>query len=191
MPETQHIPAFEPSSWITRFAPLIAQDAHILDVACGSGRHTKYFLEGETRVTAVDIDTRALAAWAGEWLESGALELIEADLEAGPWPLSGRQFDGVIVSNFLWRPILADILGSVAPGGILIYETFGQGNEAHRRPTNPDYLLAPGELLAAADDGFEVLSYEFGLVDRQPKAVVSRICAVKDGGAAQLDLNED
>ena len=158
-----------PSAWITRFSPLIPAAAQVLDLACGQGRHARYLQAQGQRVTGVDRDGAALQALqadtAGEWLL--------ADIENGPWPLDGRAFDAVVVTNYLWRPLWPHILGSVAPGGLLLYETFAQGNEAYGKPSRPDFLLRPGELLQVCAD-WSVIAYEEGGL-QAPDRVVQRI----------------
>jgi len=159
------------SPWVSRFAPLVP-DGPVLDVACGGGRHARLFLERGHKVTAMDRDLGATHA-------PGA-ELIQADLEDGsPWPLPGRLFAGVVVTNYLWRPLLPRLVEALAPGGVLIYETFAQGNERFGSPRNPDFLLARGELLRVAE-GLCVVAYEDGIEDEA--RVVQRICAVNGGG---------
>lgn len=160
-----------PSPWITRFAPLLAAGSQLLDLACGQGRHARYLQAQGLQVTGVDRDEAALRALqfdtAGEWLL--------ADIENGAWPLEGRAFDAVVVTNYLWRPLWPRILASVAPGGLLLYETFAQGNEAYGKPSRPDFLLQPGELLQVCA-GWSVIAYEAGLL-RHPERVVQRIAA--------------
>jgi len=146
-----------PSPWLTRWAHLIAPGAPVLDVACGGGRHLRWLATRGHRVTGVDRDGAALAALAGLG------ELIEADMENGPWPLPGRRFGAVVVTNYLWRPLMPTLLASVADGGVLIYETFAAGQESVGRPSRPDVLLRPGELLAAcAGADWRVVAYEDG-----------------------------
>ena len=136
---------FEPSRWITRFAPLVRPGAAILDLACGGGRHTRWFHARGHPVTAVDRDLSGLEDLRGQ----PELELVEADLEGAPWPLPGRRFGAVIVTNYLWRPLFPAILDSVDENGVLLYDTFARGNEAYGKPSNPDFLLEPGELIEA------------------------------------------
>jgi SAM-dependent methyltransferase len=157
----------EPSSWITRWAPAVPADATVLDLACGGGRHLRWWAARGHRVTGVDRDTAALAPLA----DLG--EMIAADIEDGPWPLNGRQFDLVLVTHYLWRPLWPQILASVAPGGLLLYETFAHGHEALGRPSRPDFLLKPGELLEVCA-GWQVLGYEAGQL-AQPPRIVQRI----------------
>ena len=164
----------KPSPWITRFAPQLAAGATVLDVACGSGRHARYLQSLGLPVTGVDRDTAALAQLQhntpGQW--------ITADIENAPWPLPGQQFDAVVVTNYLWRPLLPQVLASVVPGGWLLYETFAAGNEAFGKPSRPDFLLRPGELLqlcSPADD-WQIVAFEQGQL-AAPERVVQRIAA--------------
>lgn len=150
----------------------------VLDVAAGGGRHTRLFLRRGHPVTAVDRD---LGAFAGA--TDARLELVIADLEAGPWPFPGRSFAGVVVCNYLWRPLLPVLVASVAPGGVLLYDTFAVGNERFGRPRNPDFLLRPGELLDALRDTLAVLEYEHGEVGDPPTAVRQRLLAVRASAA--------
>jgi SAM-dependent methyltransferase len=143
------------SAWVQRWSHLVPAGARVLDVACGSGRHVRWFAQRGGIVTGVDRDTVATRSL----IETA--EVVQADIEAGPWPLEGRVFDAVVVTNYLWRPRLADIVASVAPGGVLIYETFAVGNETVGRPSNPAFLLRPGELLEAVA-GLRVIAFEDG-----------------------------
>jgi SAM-dependent methyltransferase len=127
-------------------------------------------------VTAIDRDEAALRGLAR------IAETLVADLESAPWPLPGRSFDAVVVTNYLWRPLLPAIVAAVGPGGVLIYETFAQGNETVGRPARPDFLLAPGELLRAAA-GLRIVAYEDGFLDA-PERFVQRVVAVREGAAA-------
>ena len=159
------------SPWVQRWSALVGNGATVLDVACGSGRHLRWFAGRGCRVTGVDRDAAAVEPL------KGLAELIVADIENGPWPLAGRQFDAVVVTNYLWRPLLPSILASVAPGGVLIYETFMQGNERFGKPSNPDFLLAPHELLDwCREVGLEIRAFEQG---EEANAVRQRICAVR------------
>jgi len=182
-----HSPQDEPSAWIARFAPLIPS-GEALDLACGSGRHARLLAARGLQVTALDRDARALAAAAGEGIAT-----LAHDLE-GPgsvWPFAAGRFKGVVVANYLHRPLFGAIVASLAPDGVLIYETFAQGNEVFGKPSNPDFLLAPGELLAlAARGGLRVLAYEDGVVTQPRPARVQRLCALGpafDGAAGRLD----
>jgi SAM-dependent methyltransferase len=173
-----------PSPWVQRWSPLVPAGASALDVACGSGRHLHWFAQRGCRVTGVDRDAAAIESL------QGVGELRVADIENGPWPWPGRQFDAVVVTNYLWRPLLATLVGSVAPGGVLIYETFALGNETVGKPSNPDFLLRPGELLQAAQ-GLRVLGYEDGFL-AAPERFVQRLCAIREaptsGVAARYPL---
>ena len=171
-----HIPhqGQPPSPWVVRWARLIAPGAPVLDVACGSGRHLRWLASQGHPVTGVDRDAQALATLAGVG------ELIEADIENGPWPLPGRRFGALVVTNYLWRPLLPTLLASVAEGGVLIYETFAAGNKTVGKPARPDFLLRPGELLAACvRPGWRVVAYEDGFIDAPPR-FVQRIAAVRE-----------
>ena len=160
-----------PSAWVQRWSHLVPSDATVLDVACGSGRHVRWFAARGCRVTGVDRD-----AQAAEPLRPLA-EIVVADIERGPWPLAGRRFGAVIVTNYLWRALLPTIVAAVADGGVLLYETFAAGNETVGKPSNPDFLLRPGELLDAAR-GLRVVAYEDGF-ESAPDRFVQRIAAVR------------
>lgn len=164
------------SPWVQRWSPLVPVDARVLDVACGSGRHTRWFAARGCRVTAVDRDAEAVAP-----LRLLA-DVVVADIEQGTWPFTGREFDCIVVTNYLWRPLLPTLVASVAPGGLLIYETFAAGNETVGRPSRPDFLLRPGELLNAASGHLRVLAYEDGFLDA-PQRFVQRIAAVRETSA--------
>ena len=148
-----------PSAWITRFAHLVPARGEVLDVACGSGRHLRWFAAQGHLVVGVDRSDTALAA------AKGVGELVQADIENDPWPFADRRFAAVIVTNYLWRPLLATLIDSVAPGGVLLYETFAVGNESVGKPSNPDFLLRPGELLTACA-ALRVVAYEGRLPNR-------------------------
>ena len=152
---------------------MIAPGGHVLDVACGKGRNTRHLLEKGLRVSALDIDMSGLSDLHGAPL----LTQIQADLESATWPLSGQVYDAVIVTNYLHRPILDDIVNSVGASGLLLYETFAVGNEAFGRPRNPDYLLRRGELLTRVAGRMTVLAYEDLTVDDPAPAAIQRICA--------------
>ena len=167
------------SAWVRRWSPWVAQGGQVLDVACGLGRHTRWFLARGYGVCAVDRSVEAIdAVRALAPMDAGArLEARVADLENGPWPFAGRRFDAVIVTNYLWRPVLPAIVASVADGGVLIYETFAAGNETVGRPARAAFLLQPGELITACA-GLRVLAYEDGYLDGPPR-FVQRIAAVR------------
>jgi SAM-dependent methyltransferase len=166
-----------------RFAPRASEGAPVLDLACGSGRHTRLFLERGHPVTAVDVDLSRLEDLRGH----PALDLIQADLEDGtPWPLPGRRFGVVVVTNYLWRPLFPMILEAVDHGGMLLYETFAHGNEAHGPPRNPDFLLGAGELIDVVRDHLHVIAYEHGYVERPRPAIKQRLCAVRTPAGAAV-----
>ncbi len=168
-----------PSRWVRRFAGLVPPGGPVLDLAAGGGRHSRFFLERGHPVVAVDRDIAAL----GE-IQNPRLTRFAADLESGPWPLGDRRFAGVVVTNYLYRPLLPVLVAAVAPGGVLIYETFAQGNEAFGRPRNPDFLLKAGELLEAVRGALDVVAYEHGLLHRPGPAVIQRIAAARASSSA-------
>ena len=150
-------PSTRPLAWVARHADLMPKPGPVLDLAAGSGRHSRLFLDLGHRVTALDRDVSRLGDLSGA-------EIITADLEDGsPWPLEGRQFAGIVVTNYLFRPILPRIAAALGTGGVLIYETFGIGQERYGKPRNPDHLLKPGELLDFAErEGLVVRAYFCG-----------------------------
>ena len=161
------------SSWVRRWSHLAAAGSTVLDLACGSGRHTRWFYGRGCAVTAVDRDIAAL-----QGLQDVARTVV-ADLEGQPWPLPGETFDAVVVTNYLWRGLLPDIARSLGASGVLIYETFAEGNASVGKPSNPDFLLRPGELLQfAADHGLRVVAYEDGFAS-PPDRYIQRLVAVR------------
>ncbi len=163
-----------PSPWVCRWTPLISPAGQVLDLACGGGRHMQWLASQGHRVLGVDRSPEALAR-AGTFGPT-----LQADVENGPWPLEGQHFDAVVVTNYLWRALWPQILASVAPGGVLIYETFAQGHETVGRPSRADFLLAPGELLQVAAQGkLRTVAYEDGFL-REPERFVQRIAAVRE-----------
>jgi SAM-dependent methyltransferase len=176
-----HAGIAKPSEWVMRFCPLIAEGGRVLDLAAGSGRHSIYLAKMGFSVLAVDRDAVALEVIAQS--QPGlAIEIAQLDLEGPAWPLADRSglFDAVVVTNYLYRPYLELLPDLLAEGGVLIYETFAQGNAAFGKPSNPDFLLQTGELLDfAARYGLHVLAYS-DLYQAQPKpAMVQSLCAVK------------
>ena len=171
---------------MVRFASLVPEQGTVLDVAAGGGRHTRWFAARGWRVLAVDRDTSALLDLAGSPEAPGVrttggaedVEVVEADLEEEPWPFPERRFDAVVVTNYLYRPLLPTLVASVAPRGVLIYQTYARGHERYGRPTNPDWLLRPGELLDAVRGRLRVVAYEDLTTDRPAR--VQRIAAVAD-----------
>jgi SAM-dependent methyltransferase len=178
----EHSSFATPSPWVTRFAPLIAAGGEVLDYACGGGRHARWLAARGFRVEAVDRDGVVLELLAG----LPNIHPRAAELEDGPWPYAGRRFDAVVVTNYLFRPRLQSLLGLLGSGGVLIYETFMAGNERLGKPSNPDFLLRPGELLDITRPGFSVVAFEQGEVALPKPAVIQRICAVKGGAPGLL-----
>ncbi|MCY7371323.1 MAG: class I SAM-dependent methyltransferase [Polaromonas sp.] len=195
------------SAWVQHWSHLVRPGGVVLDVACGHGRHARWLHAQGHPLVLVDRAQAALDAVA-QTLPAQAVEAHLADIENGPWPLPGRRFDAVVVTNYLWRPLMPTLLASLAPGGLLIYETFAAGNETVGKPSRPDFLLANGELLelcrglriVAFEDGFEggiEGSRGHGPAAAQsngsagPARFVQRIAAVRenpDPGAARYRL---
>jgi SAM-dependent methyltransferase len=156
-----------PSPWVVRWGSLIER-GDVLDVACGGGRHSKWFAQRGISVVAVDRAPQSIP---------GA-RFVQADLEAGhAWPFPAARFSGIVVTNYLHRPLFAELRASLAPDGVLIYETFMLGNERYGRPSNPSFLLRPGELLSAFAD-LRVLAFEQGRVAAPKPALIQRLCAI-------------
>ena len=165
-----------PSAWVRRFLPLIPPGGRVLDLAAGGGRHVRLLRQSGYQVVAADRDTGALEA---AFSSDSGCEIKRLDLEdGGPWRL-GEGYDGIVVANYLWRPLLPAMAAALAPGGALIYETFMLGNERFGRPSNPDFLLRPGELLAAFLDRLGIVAFEQGAVESPRPAMVQRLAAVK------------
>ena len=166
----------EPSRWVRRFAPLIRPGGYVLDVAAGAGRHTRLLLDMGFRVTTVDRDIEALQPLAGD-----RCTVRQVDLESGApvdalAPLGGG-YDGIVVTNYLHRPLFPALVGALAPSGVVIYETFAVGNERFGRPSNPDFLLRPGELLEAFA-GLTLIAFEQGEIAVPRPAAIQRIAAI-------------
>ncbi|MCY4756932.1 class I SAM-dependent methyltransferase [Pelomonas aquatica] len=163
-----------PSAWLRRFAP--ATPGTALDLACGSGRNLAWLAAAGWRVTGLDRDTAATAPLRAQ------AEIIDADIESGPWPLAGRRFDLVVVCNYLWRPLLGDIRAAVEPGGWLVWETFADGQQSIGRPSRPEFLLQRGELLRVCE-GWNIVAYEDlfenGAKAETPPRFVQRVAAVR------------
>lgn len=158
-----------PSDWVRKYVPAIAPAGRVLDVACGVGRHANWLAQLGFRVFAVD-HLRSAELSAG-------IDFTLADIETGPWPYVGEQFDAVIVTNYLHRPLFSAILDTVAPDGMLIYETFAAGNEKYGRPSRPEFLLQPGELLEVVRGKMTVVGYEHGYFGHPKPSVVQRLAA--------------
>ena len=192
-----------PSDWVVRWTPLLPPGARVLDVACGHGRHVRWLARAGHRVTAVDRDPSLLEPLAG------LATTLVADLEADPWPLPGRTFDAVVVTNYLWRALFPALMAAVAPGGLLIYETFAKAHAALGRPRRPEFLLSPGELFDVLRGGravpatgppaahstsetWHVIAFEEGRLPARgdaPEREVQRIVARRAGGhSAHPDL---
>ncbi len=181
-----------PSPWVQRWSHLVPAGGAVLDVAGGYGRHTRWFCERNHPVALVDVAQAAIDFVAN--LNLAQCETLVADIESGPWPFAQRQFAGVVVTNYLWRPLLPAIAACVAPGGVLIYETFAAGNETVGKPSRADFLLQPGELLTVCA-GLRVVAYEEGFLDCPPR-FVQRMAAVRElpaGGQkdAQKEAQKD
>jgi SAM-dependent methyltransferase len=162
-----------PSPWVERWAPMITAGGRVLDVASGAGRHARWLAARGYRVDALDRDAEALASLSGV----SGVTTICADVENGAWPCERAAYDGVVVANYLHRPLFPELLGALAPGGFLVYETFAAGNERFGRPSNPAFLLQPGELLEFARGRLRVLAYEDVQVSDPRPAMVQRLCA--------------
>lgn len=162
-----------PSSWVVRFAPLVPSGGRVLDVACGNGRHALFFAARGHHVDAVDRDPSRIDHAAS------SISVVQADIEVGAWPFEGEKFAGVVVTNYLHRPLLPKLVAAVAHGGVLIYETFAAGNERYGRPSRPDFLLQPGELLECVRGQLQVLAFEDIYVESPKPARVQRIAAAR------------
>ena len=170
-----------PSSWIQRWSHLLTPGCTALDIACGGGRHMQWLSSKGHAVLGLDRSAEALA------LAQAFGQTLQADIENGPWPLAGQTFGAVVVTNYLWRALWPQITACVAPGGVLLYETFAQGNETVGKPSRPDFLLRPGELLqVCAEAGLRVVAYEDGFLSA-PDRFVQRIAAVRPSAAQNAD----
>ena len=166
-----HAELDRPSPWVEKWVALIRPGGEVLDIACGGGRHSRFLARLGFEVRAVDRDASLFRD------KPAGVDLVEADIEAGPWPYAGRSFDGIVVTNYLHRPLLPTLVAALEPGGVLIYETFAQGNERFGKPSNPAFLLAPGELLEAVRGRLHIVAYEDLVVDQPRPAAVQRLCA--------------
>lgn len=165
-----------PSDWVVRWAPLVARGP-VLDVASGAGRHARLFAARGLEVTAVDRDEQVIPG----------VNFIKADLEdGGPWPFAGRRFAGIVVTNYLHRPLFPNLVAALDHDGVLIYETFMAGNERFGKPSNPNFLLRPGELLEAFS-ALTLVAFEQGTLQRPKNAVMQRICVIRgEAGSVRI-----
>ena len=163
----------KPSAWVTRFAPLIKAGGKVLDLASGNGRHSVYMKNLGFDVTAIDHDNSAFCQ------DHENIELLETDLEnQKSWILEGYRFDGIVITNYLFRPLFPHIINSLGKNGVLIYETFCRGNEIFGKPRSPHYLLNSGELFFTFCKDLRVIAYEEGIFGKRNKSAKQRICAV-------------
>ena len=162
-----------PSPWVERFVSLLDPGSRVLDLACGYGRHARWLAGLGHRVLAVDRDEVALAMLSSV----AGIDTQRADLEQDAWPFGDTRFDAIVVTHYLHRPLLGPLLDALDPRGVLLYETFAQGNEAFGRPANPDFLLQPDELLERFGSALRVIAFEQGQFDQPFPAVIQRICA--------------
>ena len=160
-----------PSAWVARWTAHLAAGSSVLDVACGTGRHSQLLAKRGYKVTAVDRDSVAAQVLANE----PNVEFVQADLEASDWPFGNRAFNAIVVTNYLHRPLFAALKRALAPGGLLVYETFAVGNAEFGRPSNPEYLLRPRELLDAFGTDLRVLGFEDGFTEQPRRAMLQRI----------------
>ena len=163
-----------PSPWVVRFAARLAPGARVLDIASGHGRHARHLAARGCVVTAVDVDATCAESLSG----TAGVHFQQADLENGPWPFAQQRYDAVVVVHYLHRPLLPRLSAALAPGGLLIYETFARGNEQFGRPRSPDFLLRPRELVDAFGD-LRILAFEDGYVAEPQPAMIQRVAAVR------------
>ncbi|MGF6599545.1 SAM-dependent methyltransferase [Paraburkholderia sp. GAS448] len=172
---SSHSTLAEPSRWVRRWTHLVTEGGAVLDVASGAGRHARWFASHGHPVTAIDRDADALAAMRDE----RGITTFTADIEEGAWPLpADAKFAAVVVTNYLHRPLFPRLLDALAPSGVLIYETFAQGNETVGKPSRPAFLLAPGELLDVVRGRLRVVAFQDGFLAQPRPAYVQRICAI-------------
>lgn len=163
-----------PSPWVRQWALAIRPGGHVLDVACGAGRHARLLARMGFEVDAVDRDIALFEE------PPANVRLLQADLEAEAWPYAGRRFDAIVVTNYLHRPLLPVLVDALEPGGLLIYETFARGNERFGKPSNPAFLLQPGELLEAVRGKLRVIAYEDRNVEQPRPAAIQRLAARRE-----------
>ncbi|RFU45585.1 bifunctional 2-polyprenyl-6-hydroxyphenol methylase/3-demethylubiquinol 3-O-methyltransferase UbiG [Paraburkholderia sp. DHOC27] len=183
-----HATLGEPSRWVRKWAHLVAAGGSVLDVASGAGRHARWFAARGHPVTALDRDAAALATMR----DVAHITTLTADLEGAPWPLpDDARFSAVVVTNYLHRPLFGALLNALAPGGVLIYETFAQGNETVGKPSNPAFLLRAGELLDAVRPRLRVVAFQDGFLAQPRAAFIQRICAVRETAPAAGQQQDD
>lgn len=170
----QYLPE-EPSAWIVKYAPLINKKGRVLDLACGNGRHAMWFAKYDFHVDAMDCDDQVTSNMVG----INNINVIVVDVEASDWPQSDQRYDGLVVSRYLYRPLLQTLATMLNPGGVLIYETFMVGNERYGKPSNPDFLLRPNELFEVYSPLLSIVSFEQGEEEMPRPVVMQRICAIK------------
>jgi SAM-dependent methyltransferase len=181
-----HLALEKASVWISRFAPLIPA-GEVLDLACGAGRHSRLLAKLDHSVLAVDRNPESLTLAAGEGITTQQVDLESGD-EKSRWPFAQNRFAGIVVTNYLFRPLFDSIIAGLAPNGVLLYETFAEGNEQFGKPSNPDFLLKNGELLEmASKHGLRVVAYESGYVETPKPAMVQRICLIKSNGSLSAE----
>ena len=163
------------SDWVRRFAPLVPAGARVLDLACGAGRHTRLFAQAGCRVVAIDREPRL----DDDLRTHPCVDVRAADLEQGAWPLGAERFDAIVVTNYLHRPLFPHLLAALMPGGLLLYETFAVGNAAFGKPSNPEFRLAPAELLRVVGTALRVIAFEDGYVESPRPAMVQRMAALQ------------
>ena len=173
-----------PSPWVERFAPLVPVGGRVLDVACGFGRHARLFAARGCRVEAVDRDAEAIATLK----DATNISARQVDLEAAAWPFAEGEFDAIVVTNYLHRPLFEHLLIALNGSGVLIYETFMAGNERFGRPSSAEFLLQPGELLALCAGQLDVVAFEHGYVDFPKPAMLQRLAAVRPGFSGQRSI---
>ena len=164
------------SGWVYRHAGRIPPNSEILDLACGNGRHARYLANYGHRITLVDRDLSGVADLAGD----RRFTLIKHDLEHSPWPLTERNFGGIIVTNYRYPPLYPHLITTLTDNGTLIYDTFAVGNERYGHPHNSAFLLEPGELLNAFAADLHIVAYDHGYMGTPKAAIRQRLCACKN-----------
>lgn len=175
-----------PSDWLMKHAAYIKSGGHVLDVAAGKGRNSRWLAQHGFRVEAVDKNSEALGSMKG--VDNITLKI--ADIENKAWPYVGQQFDAIVVCRYMHRPLFSALYESLAPDGALIYETFMQGHEAYGRPSNPDFLLRPGELLEVFHHQLDVVAFEEGYQEIPKPAMMQRICAIRDSAIKNAETSD-